>query len=179
MAHPLTRFLRTPRGITGSHWTALLHEVHSHSWWVFLPECSPQLPFRYYQYVTLPFSISFINSYNYFSVNKYNYRYLPWADQLEVMHKHVPQLRDTDAFFVRKLIDPSMGDVIAREVLAHNLWLALNSSSPSLPLSSSIISSPPSCTAEINTGFPFPYTYPYIYQEQALNASVNSLLAKL
>lgn len=50
-------------------------------------------------------------------VDKYNYRYLPWADQLEVMHKHVPSMRDTDAFFVRKLIDPAMGDVILREVL--------------------------------------------------------------
>jgi len=55
------------------------------------------------------------------TLNRYNYRYLPWADQLEVMPKHLDGLRETDAFFVRKLIDPAMGPMIKRDVISFHL----------------------------------------------------------
>lgn len=47
----------------------------------------------------------------------YNYRFLPWADGLEVSLKHIPLLRETDAFFARKLIDATLADVLTRELL--------------------------------------------------------------
>lgn len=63
-------------------------------------------------FLSSPFASTLVN---------YNYRYLPWADQLEVMPKHMTGLRETDALFVRKLIDPKMGSLIKRDVLAfHN-----------------------------------------------------------
>jgi len=52
------------------------------------------------------------------TINRYNYRYLPWADQLEVKAKHLKGLRETDAFFVRKLINPEIAPMIKRDVIA-------------------------------------------------------------
>lgn len=52
----------------------------------------------------------------------YNYRFLPWADQLHVMEKHVQCLRETDALFVRKLIDPEMGPIIERDVINYQTY---------------------------------------------------------